>query len=733
MFTSYQEKLSFKILDLECDPCSQGFCAGTYDVVVASFVLHATASLKRTLTYVRAILRPGGFLIVAEGSMNSPLLSFIFGSLPGWWVGRGDEGRKLSPAVSVEQWHRLLVATGFSGIDTRCPVSWEETLGVFLFASQAVDDGIRFLRDPLSETMLQHQRAQSLILIGGQTAHTEPLIQEVESHLRHCGIHISIFESLVDVDYTHPAPHERLATPVLSMTDLDKPIFEDMTKTSFAAFHQLLQTGRTMLWVTSGRLSGSPFSNMVVGFGRSATQEIPGLNLQHLDLEDPFGQDAPRTIAATFLRLLARTTSTEENPDDRVLWTVEPEIFISKDGRQRAPRLQPLNDLNVRYNSGRRYITQKVPIDKVPVFLRFDHNSALTLEQRRPTGCIPENSMDYLSELRITHAFIPALKSRLGHKFLVLGVNTRTKAHQLALVSSVSSIMRIPTSQAVPIPRLPISESVFLSILAAHLIAMEVIDPLVAGQTVLVHDVPRIIAEAIRVHAALKGVTSIFVVDSGVDTDIMARPDQKVTQLAPYLSQVEIWQELPAANDIACFVSLASGDNQRKSRDIILAGLPPWCRRELVETLYAWVGHDSNPVVDTNTVALIQRALTCVKESRNVPNEYFSIIPLQDLVPEDKKATPRGFDQDVPFILDQTTSTCLPARVLRPDANRPLFRADRTYWVVGLSGTLGVSLCDWLARAGVRHLVISSRNPVIESTWIESHHRNGVDITIMPW
>ena len=87
-FETHSDSMEFKILNIETDPGSQGF-TGQYDVVVAANVLHATASMERTLRHVNMLLRPGGKLILVElTKVNAVSAALVFGTLPGWWLGR---------------------------------------------------------------------------------------------------------------------------------------------------------------------------------------------------------------------------------------------------------------------------------------------------------------------------------------------------------------------------------------------------------------------------------------------------------------------------------------------------------------------------------------------------------------------------------------------------------------------------------------------------------------------
>jgi hypothetical protein len=48
-----------------------------------------------------------------------------------------------------------------------------------------------------------------------------------------------------------------------------------------------------------------------------------------------------------------------------------------------------------------------------------------------------------------------------------------------------------------------------------------------------------------------------------------------------------------------------------------------------------------------------------------------------------------------------------------------LFRPNRTYWMLGLTGDLGRSLAEFMISRRARHVVLSSRTPKPDKRWIE--------------
>ncbi|KAL4970542.1 type I polyketide synthase [Aspergillus stella-maris] len=116
-FRAEGDRMRFRTLDIGLDPEGQGFEIGSYDVVVASLVLHATPDLRTTLTNARKLLKPGGRLILNEITSTSVIrTAFVFGLLEGWWLS-SEPYRKFGPCVDREKWHELLQETGFSGLD----------------------------------------------------------------------------------------------------------------------------------------------------------------------------------------------------------------------------------------------------------------------------------------------------------------------------------------------------------------------------------------------------------------------------------------------------------------------------------------------------------------------------------------------------------------------------------------------------------------------------------------
>ncbi len=108
--------IQYSSLDIEVDPLQQGFSAAQFDLVIASQVLHATASLASTLQNVRKLLRPGGKLLLVECTRTHPVSTFALGTFPYYWNGLFD-GRTNGPLAGRDRWQMKLVQNGFSRMD----------------------------------------------------------------------------------------------------------------------------------------------------------------------------------------------------------------------------------------------------------------------------------------------------------------------------------------------------------------------------------------------------------------------------------------------------------------------------------------------------------------------------------------------------------------------------------------------------------------------------------------
>lgn len=231
-FAQYADQMVYRVLDIEKDPIEQGFEAGAYDLVIAANVLHATKFLGTTMTNARRLLKPGGHLIALEIT-NEYILqdALLFCPFEGWWLGKEDN-RPWGPKISVERWDTLLRQTGYSGVNAILPAPGKEQYsywGYSTFVTQAVDDQLQRLRNPLAISAPDSEKYDSLMIIGGLTESTSqlvPALLKLLSPFFHTINYMSNMESL----NSHSAHCVESSTEVLCLADIDAPCFQEMNE-----------------------------------------------------------------------------------------------------------------------------------------------------------------------------------------------------------------------------------------------------------------------------------------------------------------------------------------------------------------------------------------------------------------------------------------------------------------------------------------------------------------------
>ncbi len=106
----------YEILNIEKDPGTQGFADQSFDIILAVNVIHATADLSETLGNVKQLLKPGGLLMLVEGTHPERWVDVTFGLTDGWWRFTDTELRANYPLMRRAKWQAVLNQTGFQDV-----------------------------------------------------------------------------------------------------------------------------------------------------------------------------------------------------------------------------------------------------------------------------------------------------------------------------------------------------------------------------------------------------------------------------------------------------------------------------------------------------------------------------------------------------------------------------------------------------------------------------------------
>jgi acyl transferase domain-containing protein/acyl carrier protein/ubiquinone/menaquinone biosynthesis C-methylase UbiE len=106
--------LKYQLLDIEKDPEGQGFEKHSFDIILASDVLHATSDLRATLYNVQKLLASEGLIVILESDKPARWVDLVFGLMEGWWRFTDADLRPSSPLLTRGRWMQVLEEVGFS-------------------------------------------------------------------------------------------------------------------------------------------------------------------------------------------------------------------------------------------------------------------------------------------------------------------------------------------------------------------------------------------------------------------------------------------------------------------------------------------------------------------------------------------------------------------------------------------------------------------------------------------
>ncbi|KAI1409858.1 hypothetical protein F5Y13DRAFT_181723 [Hypoxylon sp. FL1857] len=676
-----KNRVSFKSSDTSRDLRPQGFAGASYDLVVAPFSIQQTTNIADILRNVRLLLKPGGFLVVL-GHMPSPspffnLISSVL--------------QKVTPLTLV-QWNSLLQNTGFSGVDTH--TLEEGSMPFSVFVSQAVDNRISFLREPLSSSLSELTKGISipeLVILSGEDLRSTKLASQLSATLRpYCG-DIRMARSLSSFINADLSQH----TVVLSLLELSTSLFKKLNQARWEALKNIILHTGTLVWITQGRLADNPYANMMLGLIRGAVRDHPTLDYLLLDIGKAQSTDY-HVIAEALIRHRAGIQWRQQYD---IYCTVENELVLDKSGRILIPRLIMNEEMNNRYNSNRREISCRIQPSLQEI--RISASKSRWDAELEPPACV--QSCEIIG-LRIAHSLVSSIRvTEFGYMFLAIGRSTASSDHTVVLSCKNSSIVYPPNELSITAAVSTGDEPRFLWLTAHHLLASTLLRGLSKDDKVLVHEPSTEFASLVATEAACRGVKPTF---TTTDADHLAVQDSQWLVIHP--GDLE-----PAIDDVlregfAAFVNMTPQTGPKSVGERLANALPVHCRKDNLESL---VGKESQNTLShvggirTRLSKAIQWACTTLSQ----PLDRDMLAPLT--------------------VVDWFSSSEVSVKI-RPVDSLVSFHADKTYWLVGLSGGLGLSLCEWMVQRGARYFAISSRNPKVEPSWLEDMRKKGVAIKV---
>lgn len=708
----HHKNVTFKKLDIDKDPAGQGFPDATFDLVIASKILHKLKSLPESLRRCRQMLRPGGQLILLEPTDDFLMSQIVKLALPDFFVG-SEDGRVNGPTVDLERWDELLRATGFAGADK---TSTRTVSYCSVIVAHAVDDTIRLLREPLAAT--PETLAPSLgdvFIVAGGGAITSNLASQCQILLQAAtsSKNVTIVPGLDAVSTAHNVSP---GSTVLCLAELDHPVFQSDEGDMAHCFHglqSLMATAGSVLWVTTGARSGrDPCANMVVGMGSTLRAERgPSLRLQFLDVDKPSALlESSNGVPALLATMLLRLAIFDPASGDELLWTQEPELALGEGGALYIPRVLELDAPNRRNAARRRRVTQQVilPIRSpgAAVMLERGPEASWELKTAEPLRNSPSDGKGVV-RVQVTASSLQRFicsdsgsPSAAQALHVCIGRDVASGEKVVALSGVNSSLISIAQEHHL-LRRWWRSDKgdedkdnddndlawlqIFLARACVSRLLLGVQGP------AWIHGAPAQLGEALDVIAREKGIT-IF------QTTSTAGAVGVTTFVHPYAQEDDLL-DLPLPEGLRTIVNLSTSQSGAavkamcsarsiKTKQVDWADLTAGF--EVCELDHSAKNHDV--VIDSSGIG--ESVVTLEQASAG-------------LLPVEQQLSPTA-------VVDWSAAETVTANV-SPLEHSGLFAPDKTYLLCGMTGDMGISVCLWMVEHGASHVVLMSRNPNISS------------------
>ncbi|KAF2966684.1 hypothetical protein GQX73_g6858 [Xylaria multiplex] len=626
---------------------------------------------------------------------------FMVGTLPGWWLGRED-GRTQSPTITEVQWDSVLRRCQFSGTDSilrDTDDQLNQTVSVMI--SQAINPSVSRLRDPLAEANGELP-IQDLTIIGNFSPLVTQTAHSIRQYLLPFASNILILNNLEDVVDRSILP----GSSVLCICDLEEPCFQQMGSRKFHAAKTIFKNARHIIWASSGCQAANPHANpyasMIIGLGRSAIMEYPHVRLQTLDFE-VWHPSNSKMLAEMFLRLVYLGLPAFHD----IMWSVENELIITKDSIH-IPRIIPDDALNRRFNSSRREIEYPVSLENNPIEISYKGDS-LYLREKSPLLPPPHQRNDEYITVKVQYSTMAPMLSSDNHRFFVcIGFSVPSGQKAIVLSPINASLITVPQEDMINLDWTGDDASNLRELLLVLL--CESISHGVT-ETLWVHNADEDIQEVLRVISLSSGINLFLSTSSqsskGGSVFIHERtPTRNLQPLVP--PKVERFVDMTFRNSV-CLSNLMEAavrsgadahcpfvtSNEEFSMSLLSSRRESWAIMQSAARSLR-VAAKAQYIAQPISVDAISQSL--------VSQHHLTIIDWASVNTVSVQATPLNAHE--------------------------LFSSSKTYLLIGLTGDVGMSLCEWMVNHGAKYLAVASRSPKINREVIEYLQSKGAVLQV---
>lgn len=164
--------VQYGLLDIERPVQESCFEAHSFDMVLASNVIHACSDLKNALENIDDLLAPGGIFMMLELTNAMELIELAFAMTEGWWLFKDKHLRSDSPLMKRDKWQDLLLRTGYKEITSYSLESDDTKPCQTLFLAHSGKNAIKSAGKnlPADQTLPNTSLSQVVSPISSETA-----------------------------------------------------------------------------------------------------------------------------------------------------------------------------------------------------------------------------------------------------------------------------------------------------------------------------------------------------------------------------------------------------------------------------------------------------------------------------------------------------------------------------------------------------------------------------------
>ena len=276
----------YGVLDIEKDPSGDASIRQSADIVIAANVLHATANLAQTIDNIKRVLRPGGTLVLLEGTKPQRFGDLTVGMTDGWWRFNDATFREGYPLIRRQSWIQLLSNAGFE-----CAALTEEGPASILTHQQTI-----LIAQQRTTTQIE-QNEEALLYIGSDERLAVSLRSAgISTHIVAGPISAEIFKEITvgnrqptHILYELPSTKEDVPMAAMTNAKATLELLQGILKGNVqAAEVWLLSRGASDHYGRSQNI----VSKVADGIARTARLEYPEVAVRRIDLPvDPTDQD----------------------------------------------------------------------------------------------------------------------------------------------------------------------------------------------------------------------------------------------------------------------------------------------------------------------------------------------------------------------------------------------------------------------------------------------------------